>query len=87
VSRTRRYLGAARILRAGDVIGPGEITADDPAEALARACREADVSPGVPHVYRVAERDGALVITGDVVISGQLAWQALELSRKSLPEG
>lgn len=76
-----RYYGTTRILRKGDPVPPGATITTDPARALADAWR-ASPAGGTDRssfVYEVCERDGVLVITGDVLISRQLARRAAEL--------
>ena len=76
-----RYYGTARILRPGDPVPPGAAITTDAARALADAWRASatGASDRSPFVYEVAERDGALIITDDVLISRQLARRAAEL--------
>jgi hypothetical protein len=76
-----RYTGTARILREGDPVPPGAAITTDPARALADAW-QASATYGTDRsafVYEVTERDGALVVAGDVLVSRQLARRAAEL--------
>jgi hypothetical protein len=78
-----RYYGTARFLRQGDLVPPGASITTDAARALADAWR-ASASGGTDRssfVYEVAERDGALIIADDVLVSRQLARRAAELGR------
>jgi hypothetical protein len=76
-----RFYGTARILRPGDPVPPGATLTTDAARALADAWR-ASAAGGTDRssfVYEVAERDGALIIADDVLVSRQLARRASEL--------
>jgi hypothetical protein len=77
-----RYYGTARILHAGDPVPPGATITTDPASALADAWRASatGATDRSSFVYQIAERDGALIITGDVLITRPLARRAAELS-------
>ncbi|MGB6454368.1 MAG: hypothetical protein WBH47_07735 [Streptosporangiaceae bacterium] len=77
-----RYFGTARILRPGDPVPPGAAITTDPARALADAWRVSatGATDRSPFVYEVAERDGALIVADDVLVSRQLARRAAELS-------
>jgi hypothetical protein len=83
---TRRYYyGTTAVLKPGDEVNPsaGRPGAKiDPAEALSDAWGAADSDgSGVPHVYEVGWLDGRrLVVMGDVVLNGTLAWRALEIA-------
>jgi hypothetical protein len=77
-----RYYGTPRILRRGDRVPPGATITTDPARALADAWR-APATGGTDRpsfVYEVTERDGALIIADDVLISRKMARRAAELS-------
>jgi hypothetical protein len=77
-----RYYGTDRILRPGDPVPAGASVTADPARALADAW-QASASDGTdrtPFIYEVGEHDGTLTVTGDVLISRQLARRAAELS-------
>lgn len=76
-----RYYGMARILRPGDPVPPGATVTTDAARALADAWRASATSASdrSPFVYEIAERDGALIIADDVLVSRQLARRAAEL--------
>jgi hypothetical protein len=76
-----RYYGTPRILRKGDPVPPGAAITTDAARALADAWR-ASVTGATDRssfVYEVAERDGALIIIDDVLVSRKMARQAAEL--------
>jgi hypothetical protein len=76
-----RYYGTPRILGKGDPIPPGATITTDPARALADAWR-ASATGGTDRssfVYVVAERDGALIIVDDVLVSRKMARRAAEL--------
>jgi hypothetical protein len=51
----------------------------DRARALADAWRMADNRGGIPHMYEVGQDGEGLVVLGDVLITGSLAWEALGL--------
>jgi hypothetical protein len=77
-----RYYGTARILRKGDPVPPGATITTDAARALADAWRASPTgaTDRSSFVYVVAERDGALIITDDVLVSRKMARRAAELS-------
>jgi hypothetical protein len=77
-----RYYGTPRVLRKGDRVPPGATITTDAARALADAWR-ASATGGTDRssfVYMVAERDGALIIADDVLVSREMARRAAELS-------
>jgi hypothetical protein len=77
-----RYFGTASILRQGDPVPPGASVTTDAARALADAWRASatGATDRSALVYEVEERDGALIIAGDVLVSRQMARRAAELS-------
>jgi hypothetical protein len=77
-----RYLGIPRILRKGDPVPPGATITTDAARALADAWRASatGATDRSSLVYVFAERDGALIIADDVLISRQLARRAADLA-------
>jgi hypothetical protein len=76
-----RYIGTQRILRRGDRVPPSATITTDAARALADAWRASatGATDRSSFVYVVAERDGALIVTDDVLVSRQLARRAAEL--------
>jgi len=81
----RCYYGTTAVLRPGDEVraaaGLVEVTIDA-AQALADAWRAAESGEsGVPHVYELNWlADESLVVVGDVLINGDLAWRATQIS-------
>jgi hypothetical protein len=73
------YLGFAGILPGACVQPDANVTADT-ASAIAAAWRMADTRGGIPHVYEVGNHGGGLVVPDDVLISGSLAWDALNIA-------
>jgi hypothetical protein len=61
-------------------VQPDPNVTGDPARALADAWRMADTRGGIPHVYEVGQDGDELVVLGDVVITGGLAWDALGIT-------
>jgi hypothetical protein len=81
----RYYYGTTAVLRPGDEVKPASGRVDvtiDAAQALADAWRAAESGEaGVPHVYELSGLDGKrLVVVGDVVINGNLAWRATQIA-------
>jgi hypothetical protein len=76
-----RYYGTPRILRKGDRVPPGATITTDAASALANAWRASatGATDRSSFVYEVVERDGALIIAADILVSRQMARRAAEL--------
>jgi hypothetical protein len=79
------YLGSTGILRPDARVHPEANATGELAKALADAWQMAETRGGIPHVDEVGNDGEGLVVLGDLLTTGRLAWDALAIADTCLP--